>query len=265
LPARDSLRRLDGGVRNSCADGSRCICVALRSTESGNDRGDNMTRLLDKIFVVSLLAGLVVQPAWSSPAFVAPGINSAGNIAYPSNVATPGIVTLMAKLDNSGNVQNLDVLRDLPSLSSVASAAVKSWGFTPASLDGQAVPSVLPISVVFNPFNPGGVGYSSQTISISPATPGAAAEYMPPQITAASYATYPAMSVSSGAVVLDVVVGSSGKVAKVHVVRGVQSLTPQATKAVKAWTFSAATFQGTPIGSHMVIAFVFPSPGTGSF
>jgi TonB family protein len=88
---------------------------------------------------------------------------------------------------------------------------------------------------------------------------------MPPQITAASYATYPVMSVSAGAVVLDVVVGSSGKVDKVHVVRGVQSLTPQATKAVKTWTFSAATFQGTPIRSHMVIAFVFPSPGTGSF
>jgi hypothetical protein len=221
-----------------------------------------MTRLLNKIVVVSMLAGLVVQTSWSGPAFVAPGISTAGNIAYPTNVMTPGIVTLMANLDNSGNVQNLDVLRDLPSLTSVASAAVKNWGFTPASLDGQVVPSVLPISVVFNP---GGVGYSSQTISIAQATPGASAEYMPPQITAASYATYPAMSVSSGAVVLDVVVGSSGKVAKVHVVRGVQSLTPQATKAVKTWTFSAATFQGTPISSHMVIAFVFPSPGSGSF
>jgi outer membrane biosynthesis protein TonB len=197
--------------------------------------------------------------------FVAPGIGSAGNIAYPTNVMTPGIVTLMANLDNSGNLQNLDVLRDLPSLTSVASAAVKSWTFKPASLDGQAVPSVLPISVVFDPFNPGGVGYSSQTIPISQATSGASADYVPPQITAASYATYPAMSVSSAAVVLDVVVGSSGKVAKVHIVRGVQSLTPQATKALKAWKFSAATFQGTPISSHVVIAFVFPSPGTGSY
>jgi Gram-negative bacterial TonB protein C-terminal len=224
----------------------------------------NMARLLNMTFVV-LLAGLVVQTAWSGPAFVAPGISSAGNIAYPSNVATPGIVTLMATLDNSGNAQNLNVLRDLPSLTSVASAAVKGWGFTPASLDGQAVPSVLPISVVFNPFNPGGVGYSSQTISISQAAPTQSAEYVPPQITAASYATYPVMSVSAGAVVLDVVVGRSGKIAKVHVVRGVQSLTPQATKAVKTWAFIAATFQGAPISSHMVIAFVFPSPGTGSF
>jgi hypothetical protein len=62
-----------------------------------------------------------------------------------------------------------------------------------------------------------------------------------------------------------VVIASSGKVAKLHVVRGVQSLTSQATKAVKTWAFIAATFQGTPISSHMVIAFVFPSPGTGSF
>jgi hypothetical protein len=204
-----------------------------------------MARLNMK-FVV-LLASLVVQTA------------------YPSNIATPGIVTLMATLDKSGNAQNLDVLRDLPSLTSVASAAAKGWGFTPASLDGQAVPSVLPISVVFNPFNPGGVGYLSQSISIAQSAAGASGQYTPPQITAASYATYPAMSVSAGAVVLDVVIGSSGAIAKVHVVRGVQNLTPQATKAVKTWSFIAATFQGVPISSHMVIAFVFPSPGTGSF
>ena len=224
-----------------------------------------MLRILDRTIGVILLAGLVVQTAWSGPGFVAPGISTAGNIAYPTNAMTPGIVTLMANLDKSGNVQNLDVLRDLPSLTSVASTAVKDWRFKPALLDGQAVPSVLPVSVVFNPFNPGGVGYSSQTIAISQATPGATAEYLPPQITAASFATYPLSSVSSGAVVLDILVGSSGKVGKVHVVRGVQSLTQQATTAVKTWTFSAATFQGTPISSHMVIAFVFPSPGTGSF
>jgi outer membrane biosynthesis protein TonB len=237
----------------------------MRSIVRRNEGGDDVTRILNVTIVAILLAGLAVQRAWSGPGFVAPAIRSAGNIAYPTNVATPGIVTLMANLDKSGNVQNLDVLRDLPSVTSVASAAVKSWRFAPASLDGRAVPSVLPISVVFNPFNPGGVGYSSQTISISPATPGATAEYIPPQITAASFATYPVNSVSTGAVVLDVVVESSGKVAKVRVVRDVQSLTPQATKAVKTWTFSAATFQGAAISSHMVIAFVFPSPGTGSF
>ena len=212
-----------------------------------------------------LLAALMVQSAWSGPGFQPPGIASAGNIPYPTNVNTPGIVTLMVNLDNSGNVQNLDVLRDFPPLTNVALAAVKSWSFRPASLDGQAVPSVLPVSVVLNPFNPGGVGYLSQTISLSQATPAATAGYNPPQITAASYATYPVDSIAAGAVVLDATIGSTGKLTKVHVVRDVQSLTRQATKAIKGWAFAPATYQGTPMASHMVIAFVFPSPATGSF
>lgn len=127
------------------------------------------------------------------------------------------------------------------------------------------MPSVLPVSVVFNPFNPGGVGSLSQTISLSPATPAATAGYNPLQITAADYATYPVASVASGEVALDVTIGSMGKVTRVHVVRDVQSLTPQATRAAKVWRFAPATYQGTPMTSHIVIAFVFPSPGTGSF
>jgi len=224
-----------------------------------------MRRIRGVTIAAVLVTALMVRPAWPGPGFQPPGIASAGNIAYPTNVMATGIVMLVANLDSSGNLQNLDVLRDVPSLTSVASAGVKSWGFIPALLDGQPVPSVLPVSVVFNPFNPAGVGSLSLTISLSHATPGATTGYMPPQITAASFATYPTNSLASGAVVLDVTIGSIGKVAKVHVIRDVQSLTPQATKAVRTWAFSPATFQGTMITSHMVIAFVFPSPGTGSF
>ncbi|MFZ0642670.1 MAG: energy transducer TonB [Candidatus Acidiferrales bacterium] len=224
-----------------------------------------MSRVRDATILAVLLTALIIQSAWSGSVFQPPGIASAANITYPTNVMTPGIVTLMVNLDSSGNVQNLDVLRDHPPLTSVASAAVKSWSFRPASLDGQAVPSVLPVTVVFNPFNPGGVGNLSQTISLSQTTPAATAGYNAPQITVASYATYPVASIASGAVVLDVTIGTTGKVAKVHVVRDVQSLTQQAAKAVKAWTFAPAAYQETPIASHMIVAFVFPSPGTGSF
>ena len=242
------------------------LTSAMQREALGNDEmTSTMRRTRGATIAAVLVSTLTVQSARSGPGFQPPSIASADNIAYPTNVMATGIVTLMANLDSSGNVQNLDVLRDVPSLTSVASAGVKSWGFTPALLDGQAVPSVLPVSVVFNPLNPAGVGSLSLTISLSQATPGATTGYMPPQITAAFYATYPTNSLASGAVVLDVTIGITGKVAKVHVVRDVQSLTPQATKAVKTWAFSPATFQGTTITSHMVIAFVFPSPGTGSF
>jgi outer membrane biosynthesis protein TonB len=224
-----------------------------------------MRRTLGAAIAMILLAALIVQPARPGSAFVAPGIGRAGDIAYPTNVASPGIVTLMVNLDNSGNVQNLEVLRDVPALTGVASAAVKGWGFTPASLSGQSVASVIPVSVVFNPFNPAGVGTLSQTISLSQAMPSATAGYNPPQITAATYATYPVNSTATGAVVLDVKIAASGNIDKMHVVHGIPSLTPQATKAVKTWTFNAATYQGTAISSHIVVAIVFPSPGTGSY
>jgi len=70
----------------------------------------------------------------------------------------------------------------------------------------------------------------------------------------------------SGTVVVAMVVMPDGTVRDVAVVKSLErSLDQQAVAAVKTWTFSAATFQGTPISSHMVMAFVFPSPGTGSF
>jgi hypothetical protein len=70
-----------------------------------------MSRVRGAMIVAVLLTALMVQAAWSGPGFQPPGIASAGNIAYPTHVMTPGIVTLMVNLDNSGNVQNLDVMR----------------------------------------------------------------------------------------------------------------------------------------------------------
>lgn len=73
-----------------------------------------MSRVRGAVVVAVLLNALMILSALSGPAFQPPGIASAVNIAFPTNVSTPGIVMLMVNLDNSGNVQNLDVLRDLP-------------------------------------------------------------------------------------------------------------------------------------------------------
>ncbi|MGA9889811.1 MAG: hypothetical protein WBQ31_20080, partial [Candidatus Acidiferrales bacterium] len=80
-----------------------------------------MSRVRDATILAVLLTALIIQSAWSGSVFQPPGIASAANITYPTNVMTPGIVTLMVNLDSSGNVQNLDVLGDHPPLTSVAS------------------------------------------------------------------------------------------------------------------------------------------------
>jgi outer membrane biosynthesis protein TonB len=212
-----------------------------------------------------LLMILTVQSASSAPDFLSGTVSSASNITFPINSTTTGIVTLAVNLDATGQFQNVEVVRDVPSLTNVALTAVKTWSFTPASLDGQPVASVIPVSVVFNPFNPAGVGSVSPSIPLTQAPPTPTSGYAPAQIITASFATYPVNSLASGAVVLDVTVGNTGSVVKIHAVRALNPLTPQAIKAVKTWKFSPATFQGMPIISHVVIAFVFPSPGVGSF
>jgi hypothetical protein len=221
--------------------------------------------MMRTFFVFIALVSFWLPSPQTGSVFVPAKVTSAGGITFPANSATTGIVTLAVNLDAMGNQQNIDVLRDLPSLTSVALAAIKTWIFAPAKLDGQPEPSTVATSVVFNPFNPGGVGSQSLSIPLLPATAGANSPYTSPQILAASFATFPVNSISSGAVVLEVSIGSTGGVTKVHTISGAKPFKTQALAALKSWRFGPATFQSNPVPSDIIIAFVFPSPGRGAF
>ena len=168
---------------------------------------------------------------------------------------------LLLRLDTAGKIQNVQVLRDVPPLSSAAQTAIQSWTFAPATRNGQAVSARLSVSVVFNPFNPGGVSIEGLKVPLPPTPPGPEdSDFDPPQITSGQFAIYPVNSIASGTVILDVTIDKSGRLAKAHVIRGVPSLTTQSIKAVKSWEFRAAAYKDQPVASHTVVAFVFPSP-----
>src|SRR5271154_6401091 len=209
-----------------------------------------------------LLLSLIVAPAGpkthKSSQFSPPGISSAGNIAYPVNTLASGAVSLLLSLDSSANIQNVQVLRDSPPLTSSVQDAVQLWTFTPASLHGVPVASEISVTTIFNIFNPAG-GAASQSLVLAPSQSvyPDASQFMPPQIPLASYANYPANSVAQGTVVLDVTVGVAGPPKQSRVVYGAPPLSQQATNAVKTWQFNAATFKGQPVSAHIIIAFVF--------
>jgi TonB family protein len=222
----------------------------------------NKKRYFAIVTAMIVLASLLVAPLQSrppkTPQYVPADISTASDIAYPVNTLAAGAVSLLLTLDSSAHIQNVMVLRDFQPLTSSVQSAVQNWTFTPASLNGQPVSSNLSVSVIFNIFNPaGGAAYQSLVLA-PPQTPVPdASQYIPPQITMASFATYPENSVSKGTVVLDVTVGKGGQAKKIRVVQGVQTLTQQAVSAVKTWSFNPATIQGQPIASQIVIAFVF--------
>jgi TonB family protein len=220
-----------------------------------------MKRLMSGIAVLLAMSPVVAR-AQNGGKFVAPKLINAGEISYPMSSSSPGIVTLQVNLDGSANIQNVQVVRDVPPLTSAAQAAVQGWSFTAATHSGNGAPSSIRVTAVFNPFNPAGVALPSP--GLGPSGNGGSAPYIPAQVTSATYATYPPNSVAFGTVVLDVKIGGGGSVKSVNVVHGVASLTGTAITAVKTWGFSPATRNGKAVESHTVVAFVFPSPSAGT-
>jgi Gram-negative bacterial TonB protein C-terminal len=225
-------------------------------------RNSRVVILAALLALAVLLAGLAVIPTKSVFAidldFVPPDILTAGEIPYPPDSIASGTLPLSINLDEAGQIQNVQVLRDIPSLTDPAVTAVKSWRFVPGKLDGKPVASTLNVSVVFNPGNL--QTHNLDLGPLQPTPPPTPPGYLLPELAAASYANYPMNSVATGTVVLDLTVGKSGEVKKLIPIRPVPSLTSAAISAVQKWTINAATFHGKAIASKIVIAFVFRLP-----
>ena len=72
--------------------------------------------------------------------------------AYPSiarSARVQGVVILEAVLDAQGRVESVRVLRSIPLLDQAAADAVQQWRFTPALLNGEAVPVAMTVTVNF--------------------------------------------------------------------------------------------------------------------
>jgi outer membrane biosynthesis protein TonB len=192
--------------------------------------------------------------------FVSASVSKAGDIPYPANSLDAGMVTLSVYVEKTGQVLGVTILRDISSVSGPATAAVRSWTYIPATLDGKPVASTLTINIEYDPGFLGADNIPlpppSQVQPISKDVPA----FFAAQLNAATFAPYPAKAKAQGAVVLNVTLDTNGNAAQVVPLRDVPPLTASATAALKNWNFSAATYEGNPIQSHMVVAFVFRSP-----
>ena len=70
--------------------------------------------------------------------FVPPDVTSASEIPYPVEVLASGLVTLALNISVAGQPPDVQVLRDIPGLTSLTSSIVKGWKFSPGKLDGSA-------------------------------------------------------------------------------------------------------------------------------
>jgi TonB family protein len=190
--------------------------------------------------------------------FVPPDITAAGDIPYPIDNIASGLVSLAVNVSAGGQVENVQVVRGISGLTAPATNAVNTWSFSPGKLDGVAVPSTINVQVVFNPGT-----LQDQNLPLLPGalvTPPLPAGYLPPQMAQASYAVYPANSVATGTVVLDLVINKFSEAKTVTAIRSVPSLTEAAIAAVKRWTVNPATMNEKKLNAKLIVAFVFRSP-----
>ena len=190
--------------------------------------------------------------------FVPPVVTAASEIPYPVEVLASGLVTLSLNLGVNGQPPTVQVLRDIPGLTSLTTSTVTRWTYSPGKLDGKPAPSTINIEVVFNP--PDALNQNLQMPPVAATTPPAPAGYLPAEVAVGTFAASPRTGPQTGAVVLDVTIDKYGQVKKVDTVRDVPSLTQEAIDTVKRWTINPATFHGKAIPSQLVVAFVFRSP-----
>ena len=192
------------------------------------------------------------------------GIVRGGDVAFPVNTAITGMVALEVSVGPGGGVEKIQTVVDTPPLTEAATSAVKKWKYSPATLNGAPVAGVVDVNVVFNPFNPGGPGIANGTAMPEDGLAWLKGDFHPAQVKSATFAVFPANTVTSGTVVIVAKVGSNGKLVGTRVLKGAGVLSAAATRAVSGWMFAPATYRGAAMESYLPVAFVFPSAALGN-
>jgi hypothetical protein len=221
--------------------------------------GPAMKQLLLAVLVFGIAHTLTAQTETSrvTPPFQPAEARSVTDIRY-NPCGVPGIVVLYALISESGEVQEVEVRRNIACLTQIAVQAVKGWKFSPATFAGKAIASRIPVAVTFesqssapNPFPlPKPVPQTAAAVQ---------AEFQPVEVTRAGLPPFhPGYAFAEGTVALEVTVGAKGEVEVIKVLRDIPPFTANAKAVVGDWQFMPATFNGRPVPSKILLAFVSP-------
>jgi len=214
-----------------------------------------------------LLLTALSQSSSAQQTYKPPEVASAGDASVSYEVVVDGLFVLDVSLADDGSVRGIDALRDPGSMPGSVKIAVRSWKFQAASEEDKTERSRMTVSFVYPPPNYGN-GNAVQPKDFSPVLPpdqsksAKRGNYVPVGILSFAYPAYAVNSVASGYVVVQLTVDSSGEVTNVDFLHGMEGFNKLVSDALKEWRFQAASFNGSPIASKTVVAFIFqPPPG----
>ncbi len=197
------------------------------------------------------------------PIFRSAELTTATGVPIPINSNATGMVELRVTVGKTGRVSDVQVVRELASATESSVSAVKKWEFTPATLDGKPLASVVTVSVVVCPYAGGGpASFPRIETGSKDDRAGGSSPLVPAEIVSAQFPIVPNAAVVGGTVVLQVVIGSDGQQGLAKVIQDRPPLTPSALQAVKDWKFTPARLGGQNVRSNIVLAFRYRMPQT---
>jgi TonB family protein len=202
-------------------------------------------------------------PVSATPNYRPAKVTSAGDAYIPFQVMIDGFFVFDVLLNDDGAVERIDALRNPGAMPGAAKASISSWKFQPASKNEEPTPSRMTVSFVYRPPNYGNaaaVAPKDFAPVLPPDQPESSAHYIPVGVLSFAYPAYPVNSVAWGSVVVQVTVDGSGDVKAVEFLHGMPGFNDLVSDALKKWRFQAATFDGKPVTSKTVVAFIFQSP-----
>jgi len=254
------------------------IARQIRQQRAGSGLASVRTFTNDNLPVMSedrpdkgnLAGSLIRDTGYSAPSegedvhFRPAEVERVGDIAKPVTVLAYGNVVLDLVISEKGEVENIEVRRDVPSLTDVAIHSVQEWTFQPAKLNGQPLASRLTVAVSFNkqPNQWGGAERPLPALILQTDEARIQSSFQPPEVTGATLPLFPFGALENGTVILQAIVNAEGKADHATVLRHSAPFEPTALEAVTEWRFIPATLNGAPMDAPVVVAFVFTQPMT---
>jgi len=211
--------------------------------------------------IALLIGGIAVAVATlgaQAPASVRPKLRGGGVPELPVRAVTGGEVLLELSISARGQVTDAAPLRTTPPFTEAMLAAVRGWEFVPPEDDEhRPVESRVLVGGLFRApalyaspgdSNPIEVGRPSGDIPFPLGT------VMP---------VFPPLAHNSGVVLLEALIGATGAVEGVQVIRSAPPFDSAATDAARRWLFRPAYVAPRAEPRYVYLVFGFPVPITG--
>ena len=194
-------------------------------------------------------------------------VQATDGAAFPTAGPVTVAISLLATVEPDGHISETQVVDSIGSSDSGGHyqgtltgyiensiAAVTLWRFSPTKdLSGKRTRSLASITFIYDKVNIGTNLPRMETISPKPGSC-----YMPPLPMKISRAEYPVHSIGTGTAVLTVRIGVYGSKSDIKIIKSVPLLDDAVSvNAVRGWEFQPAQFQGKPIPSTAIVAFVY--------